>query len=226
MYRGFLIIIIILAFVFGISYYGFDVQTSETKEVITSTVEQDAQLKKEREISLGKKLKNQFYRNYETRPSTEILFNYWNKPEEGTLVFIEGGALDDTKCRFRYSYVIDNNQINATFLECDCVGRTTTDRIFYYDEERDVISTNVDGETFEFAKDGNPHQKHWSNNRQPEQEQQTNSNESGYYVTQDGRLNENASCSLCNGTGIERAINSTGNDRICPQCEGRGHQSY
>lgn len=49
---------------------------------------------------------------------------------------------------------------------------------------------------------------------------------SGYTTGSDGRVYENAPCSLCGGTGIEKAVNSLGSDRVCPQCEGRGHQSY
>ncbi|WP_286926195.1 hypothetical protein [Flavobacterium sp. UBA4197] len=56
-------------------------------------------------------------------------------------------------------------------------------------------------------------------------------NESGYSTGSDGRIYENAPCSLCNGTGIEEATAAnpyTGERtrRVCPQCQGKGHQNY
>jgi hypothetical protein len=53
----------------------------------------------------------------------------------------------------------------------------------------------------------------------------SNSTSSGDYSTgNDGRVYENAPCSLCGGTGIERS--GTGDSRTCPACDGKGHQSY
>lgn len=55
--------------------------------------------------------------------------------------------------------------------------------------------------------------------------------ESGYTTGSDGKIYENAACSLCGGTGIETATArnpATGEmeSRVCPQCNGTGHQSY
>ncbi len=45
-----------------------------------------------------------------------------------------------------------------------------------------------------------------------------------YYAGDDGRLYESKPCGLCNGTGIES--NAYGDARVCPMCDGKGHESY
>lgn len=53
---------------------------------------------------------------------------------------------------------------------------------------------------------------------------------SGYQMGRDGKLHDAEPCSLCEGTGIERNHNRNSMNpeagRICPQCDGSGHQSY
>ena len=58
-----------------------------------------------------------------------------------------------------------------------------------------------------------------------------NQNESDYSTGSDGRIYENAACSLCGGTGIEMGtapnpVTGKWEPRVCPQCGGRGHESY
>jgi DnaJ-class molecular chaperone len=55
--------------------------------------------------------------------------------------------------------------------------------------------------------------------------------QSDYSTGSDGRIYENAPCTLCRGTGIEMSTApnpATGKweSRVCPQCGGRGHESY
>lgn len=51
---------------------------------------------------------------------------------------------------------------------------------------------------------------------------------SDYSTGSDGRVYENEACSLCGGTGVETSHTATFGDqrRVCPMCEGKGHQSY
>ena len=62
------------------------------------------------------------------------------------------------------------------------------------------------------------------------EEGESNTNNQGDYKTgNDGRVYEQNSCGLCNGTGIEKGRNmSTGQTegRICPMCDGRGVRGY
>ncbi len=62
------------------------------------------------------------------------------------------------------------------------------------------------------------------------EEENTNSlKDDGYHYGNDGRVYENKKCSLCKGTGVEKARNIATGDiegRICPMCDGKGIRSY
>ena len=56
-------------------------------------------------------------------------------------------------------------------------------------------------------------------------------NQSDYSTGSDGRIYENAPCSLCGGTGVEMGtapnpVTGKWEPRVCPQCGGKGHESY
>lgn len=226
MYKGIITIFIVLAFVFGTSYYLTIYKSNPLFEITATDTKQDDQSIVGKPNDIGRKINNKFYYNYETKHGTSLYFSFWDNPSKGTCVFKEGSFIDNNECRFRYSYIIENNEIHTTFLSSDCEGRTTTDRVFYYDEEKDIVYTLVNGDTFVFARDNSPYLQRGHRNIDMSPPTQSSSNNSGYSVGEDAKIYENAPCTLCGGTGIEKAVNSTGHDRICPQCEGKGHQSY
>lgn len=64
----------------------------------------------------------------------------------------------------------------------------------------------------------------YKNDSRPESTSHRNRTLPDYVGGRDGKLYETKACGLCNGTGIES--NAYGDARICPMCDGAGHQSY
>lgn len=211
-------------------FYNYEDKKENPDGNSLTTEKQTTKSPEEKASDLGHKISKKAYYNYETRYGTSISFSHWGNTNHGSCTFQEGNILHGGECRFMYSYIISDGQINAKFSRCDCEGRITNDRVFYYDESRDVVTTLVNGETFEFAPEGSPYLKKGRRSMesisQSAREPESAVNESGYSTGSDGKVYENADCSLCGGTGIEKSTNSMGGDRICPQCEGTGHQHY
>lgn len=235
-YKLLIAILVIVGCTLAEKYYHFDGSKQKSsneaaEEYNNNQVELEA-ISKAKDIEIGQKIETKHFYNYETKHGTSIHFSTWGKTNQGSCTFTEGNVFTGNSCRFTFSYVIENGQINAKFSNCSCEGRTTTDRTFYYDESRDVISTTVNGQTFEFAPDGSPYMKRGRRNIElsssTSSESESYQSESGYTTGSDGRVYENAPCSLCNGTGVEKSHGTMGGGygRKCPQCDGRGHQNY
>ncbi|AXG73840.1 hypothetical protein DVK85_06145 [Flavobacterium arcticum] len=229
-------LLLFIGFTLAEKYYHFDgsKQSSNcTADVASNNATEPESSTEEKNIEIGQKIKRKTYYNYETEDGNSITFSAWGKTNHGACTFSEGSILKDNVCRFTYSYIIQNGQIYAKFSDSDCEGRSTNDRTFYYDESRDIISTVVNGQTFEFAPDGSPHLKRGRRNMESlsttkYSESDSYESESGYTTGSNGRIYENAACSLCGGTGIEKNHSSMSNEygRVCPQCDGKGHQGY
>lgn len=58
-------------------------------------------------------------------------------------------ALEQLGCRFVYGYSLEGNKIILTYTGSDC-GRSSTDKIFYYDESADYIYTMINGQKYIF----------------------------------------------------------------------------
>ena len=95
---------------------------------------------------VNQKISNKYFYNDENGLYTVIHFEPVNDGAPlGAMI------LSQMKCNFSFTYEIDGNKIDTKFLESGC-GRTSTDRIFFYNESSDCIYMNLDGQKFIFRE--------------------------------------------------------------------------
>ncbi len=95
------------------------------------------------ERGLATRINNSTFYYSDGQLNSSIKFESDNTGWTGAAILTQLG------CRFVYSYYLDGDKIVLTFTGSDC-ERTSTDKIFYYDESKDHIYTMINGQKYIF----------------------------------------------------------------------------